>query len=171
MQVLEAADAEQYRVFLLGALQEAPTAFVTSRAEIETLPLSIFEQLLSANEGADHYAVGAFSSAGELIGSIAAQRAAQRQLAHKGNLYRFYVAPGWRRRGIGRQLLQAAIDWAGRSRGLRFLDVAVTESSESARSLYRAAGFAPYALEPDAVRVDGAYYALESLRIVLNDGC
>ena len=169
IRVLEPSDADCYRALFLGGLQEAPTAFVTSHAEMKDAPLSAFEKLLSIDGTADRCVIGAFSFDGALVGSVVAQRAGQPQIAHKAGLYRLYVVPAWRRQGVGRRLLSVAIDWAKKAEGLRLLDVVVIEASESARSLYRSAGFAPYAWEPEAVHINGTYYALESLRMMLNE--
>ena len=51
------------------------------------------------------------------------------------------VAPGSRRRGVGRQLLSAAVETA-RVSGLEQLTLQVDELNEPARRLYEAAGFA-----------------------------
>jgi [ribosomal protein S18]-alanine N-acetyltransferase len=51
------------------------------------------------------------------------------------------VAGGWRRRGIGRRLLEAALD-AARGRGVREMFLEVRPSNLEARRLYERYGFA-----------------------------
>ncbi len=48
--------------------------------------------------------------------------------------------PNWRRRGIARQLVGAAVDWA-RRRGLSRLELEVRSDNEPAQKLYRSLGF------------------------------
>ena len=53
-----------------------------------------------------------------------------------------YVAPGYRGRGLARQLVQAAVE-VFRSRGVTFAAVWTHPSNAAALALYRSAGFAP----------------------------
>jgi ribosomal protein S18 acetylase RimI-like enzyme len=52
-----------------------------------------------------------------------------------------WVAPGWRRLGVGQRLIDAVADWA-RGRGVRTLKLMVTSSNESAIRFYQRLGFA-----------------------------
>jgi ribosomal protein S18 acetylase RimI-like enzyme len=56
------------------------------------------------------------------------------------HVYAMWVAPGARRAGAGRRLLDAAAEWAG-DRGCDRLVLSVTESNGTARAFYEAAGF------------------------------
>lgn len=58
------------------------------------------------------------------------------------------VAPGWRRRGVGGRLLEAALRLA-RQGGARRLRLEVREGNRAARELYRAAGFRVLSRRPD----------------------
>lgn len=64
--------------------------------------------------------------------------------AELGNLA---VAPECRQRGIGRQLLDAAIEQA-RARGMRRLFLEVRVSNAVAEALYRSRGFVPVGIRP-----------------------
>jgi ribosomal protein S18 acetylase RimI-like enzyme len=55
-------------------------------------------------------------------------------------LEELYVAPGARRRGLGRALVQAAMDTA-RDAGAVRMDLATGEDDHAARALYKAVGF------------------------------
>ncbi|HEY4428910.1 MAG TPA: GNAT family N-acetyltransferase [Solirubrobacteraceae bacterium] len=55
-------------------------------------------------------------------------------------LAELYVRPGVRRRGLGRALLQTAIDLA-RSRGADRMDLGTSDSDVAARALYESLGF------------------------------
>jgi ribosomal protein S18 acetylase RimI-like enzyme len=53
-----------------------------------------------------------------------------------------WIHPSFRRMGLGRQLLDAAIDWA-RAQKADYVDLGVTCGDSAARRLYERAGFVP----------------------------
>jgi GNAT superfamily N-acetyltransferase len=60
-------------------------------------------------------------------------------LASKGWLGHLFVAPAFRRRGIGLALLEATADWA-REEGAQSLELNVLHANDAARRLYQCAG-------------------------------
>jgi len=74
------------------------------------------------------------------------------------------VDPSYRRRGVGRSLLAAALDWAAVSRvGAVFLEVA--EDNIGARQLYEAHGFTAVGRRPDYYKLkDGTLAAAITMR-------
>ncbi len=63
-----------------------------------------------------------------------------RDQAEAGRVGGMWVEPAWRRRGVGRALLQAVFGWA-RQRGLRRLGLWAPAHNPAALALYRQAGF------------------------------
>ncbi len=55
-------------------------------------------------------------------------------------LAELYVVPQWRSRGIGRALMEAALDHA-RARGADYVDLGTAETDVAARRLYESLGF------------------------------
>ena len=55
-------------------------------------------------------------------------------------LAELYVVPGLRRRGLGRALMEAALEEA-RARGADTMDIGVDEPDQAARGLYESLGF------------------------------
>jgi len=57
----------------------------------------------------------------------------------RGNIINVYTEPAHRRRGLARQLLNAALDWC-RTNGV---DVIILHASKEGRHLYESVGFEP----------------------------
>jgi ribosomal protein S18 acetylase RimI-like enzyme len=63
-------------------------------------------------------------------------------------LAELYVVPASRRRGLGRALMEAAIELA-RRRGADYMDLGTSESDVAARALYESLGFSNREGKPD----------------------
>ena len=79
------------------------------------------------------------SDEGEIVGRMSLSRDQHPSSAHVADLG-LMVAEGWRRQGIGRALLEAAIEWA-RGAGVRKLELHVFPHNEAAIKLYESFGF------------------------------
>ena len=66
------------------------------------------------------------------------------------------IARDFRGRGIGRELMRAALERARRTQLTR-IELSVRESNRNAIALYQRMGFEVEGLKRNAVRVDGAY--------------
>ena len=69
-----------------------------------------------------------------------------------------YVAASRRGRGLGKQLLIHALEFADSQAGLSQLTLVVNATNTSAVSLYDSLGFKMFGLEPAAAIVDGALH-------------
>jgi molybdenum cofactor guanylyltransferase len=74
--------------------------------------------------------------AGDIVGSVVLLETAQDELL----LRRMYLADRLRGRGLGRALLDRALDWA-REHGYRYVHLDTTDAMVAARALYESAGF------------------------------
>jgi RimJ/RimL family protein N-acetyltransferase len=79
------------------------------------------------------------SDEGEIVGRLSLSRDQHPSSAHVADLG-LMVAAGWRRQGIGRALLEAAVEWA-RGAGVRKLELHVFPHNEAAIKLYEQFGF------------------------------
>jgi ribosomal protein S18 acetylase RimI-like enzyme len=100
---------------------------------------------------------GAFVG-GELAGVVGLAREPRAKNRHKASVFGMYVAPEFGRRGVGRALIRYLVAAAQRESGLEQLELTVTQTNDSARSLYESEGFRSFGVEPRAIRVDGRYY-------------
>lgn len=76
---------------------------------------------------------------------------------HKATLWGVFVAPTARGRGIGRTIVQHAVDHAFRN-GVRRVNLLVYVPNDAALRLYQRLGFEPCGSEPEAIFLSGAYY-------------
>jgi putative acetyltransferase len=75
----------------------------------------------------------------------------------RAELRKMYLAPSLRGRGLGKLLLQTALDRA-RQLGFRRVELKTQSSLVGAARLYEAFGFAPAGIEEISERVDRAYH-------------
>jgi len=79
------------------------------------------------------------SEEGELVGRLSLSRDQNPSSSHVADLG-LMVAEVWRRQGIGRALLEAAVEWA-RGAGVRKLELHVFPHNDAAIKLYEQFGF------------------------------
>lgn len=70
------------------------------------------------------------------------------------------VHRAWRRRGLGRKLLAATIDWARSGEDIAWIDLEVMSANLPACALYARAGFTTVARIADMLRIDGVSHDL-----------
>lgn len=147
-------DAEAYRRLMLQAYEAYPQAFTSSVAERARLPLNWWEKRL--DNPLDHV-IGAFE--GEILAGIVGLAFEPREKAsHKVTLFGMYVSETYQKNGLGRELVQAALDEARRHPRLKLIQLTVTAGNDAAFALYQRCGFIQYGLEPLAVRVGVDYF-------------
>lgn len=143
-------DLDAFIALRQRALRECPLAF-SSSAENDFA--SSRELLLPQIARAPEWMLfGAFD--GTLVGSVGLYRARHAKAAHRMQLWGMYVAPEHRGRGLGAQLLEAAVAHA-RGLGAVWVDLSVTSAADAARGLYERAGFVAWGAQRDALRHEG----------------
>lgn len=151
---LEAHHAEAYRALMLEAYGRYPEAFTSSVAERAAMPLSMWEKRLQSP--LDRL-LGAFVE-DQLAGIVGLAFEPREKAWHKVTLFGMYVNAGHQQKGIGRQLLEAALDEARQQPRLTLIQLTVTAGNAAALALYQRCGFIQYGLEPLAVRVGVDYF-------------
>lgn len=153
---LVAADVIAYRNLMLEAYEMHVDAFTSSAAERAALPMSWWERRLRTDPAADEIVIGALL--GDTLAGVAGLSFEPREKAkHKATLFGMYVPQAQRQRGLGRQLVMAALTHARHRHGTRLVQLTVTQGNAAAEALYRRCGFIPFGLEPFAVAVGGGY--------------
>lgn len=155
---LERPDVGAYRPLMLEAYELHPDAFTSSVAERSALPISWWESRVSAAPDASELVLGAFE-AERLVGVAGLSFETREKARHKATLFGMYVPSTQRHKGFGRSLVLAALAHARQRRGIRLVQLTVTDGNEAARSLYERCGFVQFGLEPLAVAVDDRFVA------------
>ncbi len=101
--------------------------------------------------------LGAFRD-GKLVGTVGIQRDPVRKRAHRASIWGVYVATALRKKGIGRQLLKAALDYATTMPGVRQVSLGANTTNPASIALYKALGFEPYGVETGFLLVDGVLH-------------
>ncbi|KAB0498808.1 GNAT family N-acetyltransferase [Pseudomonas vancouverensis] len=151
---LDASHALDYRALMLEAYDLHPQAFTSSVRERAAMPLSWWEARLTSKLDV---VLGAFEER-RLAGIVGLAFEPREKARHKVTLFGMYVSPAVRQRGVGYQLVQAALADAREHPGLRLIQLTVTAGNDAAINLYRHCGFVQYGLEPMAVRVGEDYF-------------
>jgi ribosomal protein S18 acetylase RimI-like enzyme len=148
---LAPSDAPAYQALRLHALRECPLAFGSSHEEEHTRSMETVAQWLS-----QHCMFGAFEGE-QLAGLVGIAHTTALKERHKAAIRGMYVAAGHRQAGLGRRLLEHALQVATRE-GLRQLTLVASAGNDAAIRLYRSLGFETYGIEPAALLVDGMLY-------------
>ena len=128
----------------IAALDAATWSFDVTPSPRSSVPSSI-DGMLVAEDG------------GEIVGYVAVGRATRLESKrHVADIRGLAVAPDHQGRGLGRALVQAALD-AARERGARKVTLRVLAPNTAARALYESCGFVVEGVRRDEFFLDGRY--------------
>ena len=162
LRILDSGDAASFTALRLAALRECPTAFSSSYEEERNITLAQAAERIVP--GRDRAIFGAFD--GEtLAGTLGIYRETRLKLNHKAVIWGVYVAPAFRKRGVGRMLMDRALAHARSMADLLQVTLGVNTENAAAIALYKSAGFEPFGLERGFMRVDGVLH--DELHMVL----
>lgn len=158
IQRLTPSHAVDYRGMMLEAYELCPEAFTSSVAERAALPLSWWEARLGDAVLAPEIVLGAIADDG-LVGVAGLSFEIREKLRHKATLFGMYVPERFRQRGVGKLLVQSALEYAKTRPGILLVKLTVTDGNRAAQSLYERCGFETFGLEPCAVATGSSYAA------------
>jgi ribosomal protein S18 acetylase RimI-like enzyme len=161
IRLLTTDDAAAFSEVRLRALRAHPEGFGEDADEFAALPLA--EIATRFGDGTNAFVLGAFAPA--LCGTTGFFRQKGAKDRHKGVIWGVYVDPSLRGKGVGRALMQEAIERARTIDGVEELHLTVTAINTGAIELYKTFGFTTYGVEPHALKVGDKYYAEEMMRL------
>ena len=153
---LTPADALPYRQLMLEAYERHPDAFTSTVSERAALPMSWWESRVSEAPASSELVFGAFDDQ-RMIGAAGLSFETRDKTKHKATLFGMYVPPGFRHRGVGRNLVLAVLEFARSRSGVILVQLTVTQGNAGAHSLYERCGFVPFGVEPYAVAFGDAF--------------
>jgi GNAT superfamily N-acetyltransferase len=132
-------EGQLFKDLRLAALTESPNAFSsTYESAVERSWESWRDQADGSASGNDRCTLIAFAG-GTPVGLGAVYRDGPQ--ADEGELLQFWVRPDWRRRGVGRELLEALLRWCEEN-GILRVRATVTAGNDRAARFYKGHGFA-----------------------------
>ena len=150
----------------LAALRNAPGAFLETEAEVAADSDEVWATRAAASTGEGDQLIMLALVDGRPVGMAGIAREIGQRRRHRATLWGVWLDPAQRGRGVGRQLVSAALDWA-RERGVRAVYLEVVENEDPSWSLYGRLGFVRREVDPFGAHVDGQDVALEHLVLVL----
>ena len=94
---------------------------------------------------------------GQLAGVIGLAFQRPERVRHKATVFGLYVPAGFRRQGIGRGLLIAALAATRDRHYVKVAQLTVTSGNTNAEALYASCGFESFGVEPLAVATDSGF--------------
>lgn len=153
---LTIADLDACFACRLRALENAPTAFVTSLDEDRTRGPERFAKILG-DQGDDRVIFGAISD-GSIFGTAGVHCGDRAKTRHKATISGMYVDAVQRRKGIGGRLLDLALDHARQKMKSAVVHLSLEAENDAARELYVSRGFVVWGTEPQATFANGRFH-------------
>ena len=163
IRLLTSDDAAEWWRLRLESLQGDPQAFSSSAEDHQSLSLEEVRKRLGS-DNPDFFVAGAFED-DRLTGMAGFYREKGLKVRHKGRVWGVYVTPGSRGKGVGRKLLQAALERGAKIEGVEQILISVTTTQVAATNLYRSLGFDSFGCEPRALKI-GDQFIDEELMVV-----
>ena len=159
-------DAQALWDLRTAALQSEPEAFGESLEEHLQTSVDRIERRLRSG-GDENFVLGAVSDSA-LVGMVGFYRDLPSKRRHRGWIWGMYVAPTWRGKGIGRQLLEEVVRRAEKISGHQRLLLSVSVTQSAARHLYTSLGFGVFGNEPQALQVESRFLDEDHMGFTLN---
>ncbi|WP_121661664.1 GNAT family N-acetyltransferase [Metabacillus litoralis] len=163
IRLLSEKHAAVYKSLRLKALQEHPEAFSSSYEEEITHSIATVEKRLSVENS---FTFGAFVDE-KLVAVATLLPETKNKLKHRANIVAVYVSTSYRKAGIGKKLVEAAINKSKSIEGIEQLYLTVSSSNIGAKNLYQLLGFKTFGIDQKALKVKETYYDEELMVLYL----
>lgn len=155
----------------IQSLKEVPDAFLASPETELGQGVEFFRERV-AKGGIENAIFAAFetndpSSREVIAGTVGIVREHHIKAAHKAFIWGMYVQPEFRGKGVGRDLVNAAVSFARETMNVDQILLSVVVTRTEAKELYAKMGFKKWGTEPRAVRIGGEYFDEEYMTLFL----
>jgi GNAT superfamily N-acetyltransferase len=161
-------DGGLLREVRLAALAANPGAFLETYDEVAADSDDLWAARAAASTGEGDQLILLALDGERPVGMAGIARDIGQRRRHRATLWGVWLDPECRGRGVGRRLVQGALDWAT-SAGVRAVYLEVVENEDPSWSLYGRLGFVRREVDPFGAHVDGRFVALERLVLVLDE--
>lgn len=155
-------DVEDYRKIRLEALSNTPDSFGTLHNEEVIKTLDNFRDRIPV--GNNSFILGCYKDK-ELIGIVAFHQESRIKVRHKAHITSMYIRQEYRRKGIGKLLLNELIERAKAMSEIEVLLLDVVTNNISAKELYLSFGFQIYGIEKMAYKFNNQYFELDYMSL------
>lgn len=155
---LTAKDWKRYKRIRLEALKTDPTAFANSYADMVKRPDRDWQEQMNKSLKKDHYFYRFALSGNEVVGMNGAYWSDKSTINHVAEVFGVFVRPDYRRRGIGRQLMETVIDEIKAMGRFRKIKLGVNAQNLAALRLYQSCGLKIVGCLKEELRFGDNYY-------------
>lgn len=155
LRILTANDAEAYQSIRCEMLRDFPLAFGQDISTFESKSLDEIRQQLTRVPGGG-FTMGAWSEE-ELVGTAGIYRPTEPKFKHGAVLVAMYVRPTVQGHGLGRRLVEAALEESQNLEGVERVSLTVSMCQQAAYRLYQSIGFEEWGIERRALQLDGTF--------------
>lgn len=148
----------EYKKLRLQSLQTDPSAFLGSLEEESSYPDATWQERLESSLLPNNNTMLFAEDDGKIVGMVGILYNKPRKIQHIANIVSFYVDPMWRGQGIGKALIQKALEELAENNVISKISIIVATPQEAAIALYQSFGFEQVGLLKNNILIDGAYY-------------
>jgi RimJ/RimL family protein N-acetyltransferase len=155
------SDSLAYKQFLMQGLEQDEGNFRISPNDEKEAPFP-------TRDKPDSFTLGAFEGK-QWAGIVSFQREGENRekLRHKGLLFRMYISPAFRGKGIGQALIGALLNRVKALEDIEQINLTVVAENVVAKKIYEKQGFRSFAREFHAMKWKGKYYTEEQMVLFL----
>lgn len=145
----------EFIVLRSEGLKLSPEAFGESLEEYTNKTYEQHKAIFPSTD--DNFIIGAFENS-KLVGVVGFFQKKAQKMKHKGAIWGMYITPSHRGIGLGKKLLQYAIDQAILIEEILQIELAVISTNIPAKKLYESLDFVSFGVEKRAICVDGVFF-------------
>ncbi len=142
---------QDYKKLRLEAVENSPQSFLAAVEETNKEKTADWKNKIKNMFFAldDH---------GELVGMIGCYKEQSTKLQHIANIVSFYIKPEFRKKGLGREMIKTAIDFAKTKLEVKKVQLGVITTQTPAYELYKSVGFITIGEQKMAIKVGDDYF-------------